>query len=251
MLYPQKNTADSSERVSFNARPMANTSSMEKQRVSSFIFRFSVERSTPMAAASFSCVYPRLRIIFRSSISSISSPPIKCEHMFLYVLILSRMPGFVNSKNDTFASAGVFSKNSYFLFEYTLTGDVFLYILYLAREVATMSIASDLIRGHTETIILAHLLGGDSYGYQINKAIQRKTGGQYELKEATLYTAFRRLEEAGCITSYWGDEATGARRRYYAITAEGRRTYRRLVEDWREASALINILIAGEEERDA
>lgn len=39
MLYPQKNTADSSERVSFNARPMANTSSMEKQRVSSFIFR--------------------------------------------------------------------------------------------------------------------------------------------------------------------------------------------------------------------
>lgn len=71
-----------------------------------------------------------------------------------------------------------------------------------------MSIASDLIRGHTETIILAHLLGGDSYGYQINKAIQRKTGGQYELKEATLYTAFRRLEEAGCITSYWGDEAT-------------------------------------------
>ena len=32
-----------------------------------------------------------------------------------------------------------------------------------------MSIASDLIRGHTETIILAHLLNGDSYGYEINK----------------------------------------------------------------------------------
>ncbi len=67
-----------------------------------------------------------------------------------------------------------------------------------------MAIASDLIRGHTETIILAHLLGGDSYGYEINKAIQQKTDNQYELKEATLYTAFRRLEESGCIYSYWG-----------------------------------------------
>ena len=47
------------------------------------------------------------------------------------------------------------------------------------------------------------------------------TDGRYELKEATLYTAFRRLEEAGCIRSYWGDEATGARRRYYAITEAG------------------------------
>ena len=64
-----------------------------------------------------------------------------------------------------------------------------------------MSIASDLIRGNTEMIILAHLLDGDSYGYKINKAISQKTDGGFELKEATLYTAFRRLEEAGCVTT--------------------------------------------------
>ncbi|NLL00361.1 MAG: PadR family transcriptional regulator, partial [Clostridiales bacterium] len=60
-----------------------------------------------------------------------------------------------------------------------------------------MSITSDLIRGHTETIILAQLYNDDSYGYEINKAIQQKTDGEYELKEATLYSAFRRLEQAG------------------------------------------------------
>ena len=49
-----------------------------------------------------------------------------------------------------------------------------------------MSIASDMIRGHTETIILRQLLHGDSYGYQINKAIQDATGNRYELKEATM-----------------------------------------------------------------
>ena len=67
-----------------------------------------------------------------------------------------------------------------------------------------MAIAADLIRGHTDTIILAQLTHGDSYGYNINRVIQRITGGQYELKEATLYTAFRRLEQSGLIVSYWG-----------------------------------------------
>ena len=73
-----------------------------------------------------------------------------------------------------------------------------------------MSIASDLIRGNTDTIILAHLEKGDSYGYKINKAIKDSTNGDFELKEATLYTAFKRLEELGCISSYWGNENTGA-----------------------------------------
>ena len=52
-----------------------------------------------------------------------------------------------------------------------------------------MSIASDLIRGHTDTIILAQLLQEDSYGYKINKRIQELTQNEYELKEATLYTS--------------------------------------------------------------
>ena len=111
-----------------------------------------------------------------------------------------------------------------------------------------MSIAADLIRGHTDTIILARLMGGDNYGYEINKSIQQRTGGKYELKEATLYTAFRRLEQAGCISSYWGDEQTGARRRYYSITDAGRDTYIRLIDDWNTAKSMIDILIEMEDE---
>jgi DNA-binding PadR family transcriptional regulator len=67
---------------------------------------------------------------------------------------------------------------------------------------AAMLITSDLIRGHTETIILAQLMQHDSYGYEINKTIHEKTNGRYELKEATLYSAFRRLENAKLIRSY-------------------------------------------------
>ena len=106
-----------------------------------------------------------------------------------------------------------------------------------------MSIASDLIRGHTDTIILARLMDGDSYGYEINKSILQRTDGKYELKEATLYTAFRRLEEAGYILSYWGDEQTGARRRYYTITDLGRETYLRLIDEWESAKTMIDNLV--------
>jgi len=110
-----------------------------------------------------------------------------------------------------------------------------------------MSITSDLIRGHTDTIILARLLLADNYGYEINKSIQQKTEGKYELKEATLYTAFRRMEDAGCIVSYWGDEQTGARRRYYSITEGGRETYKAKIAEWETAKGMIDKLIGAEE----
>lgn len=106
-----------------------------------------------------------------------------------------------------------------------------------------MSIASDLIRGHTETIILAQLIIKDSYGYQINKSIQERTNNEYELKEATLYSAFRRLETAGMIESYWGDETTGARRRYYKVTPLGRALYQQNREEWEKTKRLVDSLI--------
>ncbi len=106
-----------------------------------------------------------------------------------------------------------------------------------------MSITSDLVRGHTETIILAQLLQKDSYGYEINKCIQEKTKGEYELKEATLYSAFRRLEEGKMIESYWGDETTGARRRYYRITKLGRVMYEQNKEEWEKTKRLIDSLL--------
>ena len=104
-------------------------------------------------------------------------------------------------------------------------------------------ISSDLLRGHTDTIILAILLDGDSYGYDIHKQIQDKSKGLYELKEATLYSSFRRLEQEGAITAYWGDETQGARRKYYQITAVGRELYRRNKDDWDFSKGIIDQLL--------
>lgn len=110
-----------------------------------------------------------------------------------------------------------------------------------------MSITADLIRGHTDTIILAKLSEKDSYGYEINKAVYNASGQMYELKEATLYTAFKRLEDSGCISSYWGDQTTGARRKYYMITNIGRQVYSKKLEEWLEAKKLIDKLLNTED----
>ena len=106
-----------------------------------------------------------------------------------------------------------------------------------------MSIAGDLIRGHTDAIILARLLQSDSYGYEINKMISTLSSGRFELKEATLYTAFKRLEDTGCITSYWGDSGAGARRRYYTITPAGRDACHRLLAEWKETKEIRDKLL--------
>lgn len=106
-----------------------------------------------------------------------------------------------------------------------------------------MSIASDLIRGHTDTIILSLLSVSDSYGYKINKDILDLTGNRFEFKEATLYTAFRRLEQSGLIAAYWGDENTGARRKYYTITDSGRKQYSESLAEWEKTRAVVDKLL--------
>jgi DNA-binding PadR family transcriptional regulator len=92
-------------------------------------------------------------------------------------------------------------------------------------------------------IILAQLSQGDSYGYEINKNIRSVSCGLLDMKEATLYGAFRRLEEAGFVTFYWGDEATGARRRYYRITPAGRTALQQRKNDWIQARDIIDQLM--------
>lgn len=102
---------------------------------------------------------------------------------------------------------------------------------------------SDILRGLTDTLILAQLHAGDSYGYQIIKNISEVSEKALELKEATLYTSFRRLEEAKLITSYWGDENSGARRRYYSITELGKKELYENSSDWIKIKDIMSKLI--------
>ena len=103
--------------------------------------------------------------------------------------------------------------------------------------------SADLLRGHTDTVVLSILLKGDNYGYEIHKTIIDKLGGEYELKEATLYSSYKRLESGGYITSYWGDETLGSRRKYYRITERGKELFRQNKTDWTKTQTILNKLL--------
>jgi PadR family transcriptional regulator, regulatory protein PadR len=104
-------------------------------------------------------------------------------------------------------------------------------------------ISSDIIRGHIDTILLKLLQEQEMYGYQIYKAILERSSGEYELKEPTMYSSLRRLESQGCITSRWGEETQGGRRRYYTITQAGRELYVKNRAEWEFARRIIDNLI--------
>lgn len=104
-------------------------------------------------------------------------------------------------------------------------------------------ITSDLLRGHTDTMILKLLIEADRYGYEIVKLISERSGGEYELKEATMYSSVRRLEANGDITWYWGDESQGGRRKYFKITEKGRKVYARNKENWEYAKHVLENLL--------
>lgn len=106
------------------------------------------------------------------------------------------------------------------------------------------TISSDLIRGHINTIILRSLYDGDKYGYAILEEIARKSHNQYQLKQPSLYSALKRLEKEGYITSYWGGTAGGGRRKYFSLTDQGKEIAERNLMEWEYSRTVIDSLIS-------
>lgn len=89
-----------------------------------------------------------------------------------------------------------------------------------------------------ELLVSHTLIEQDRYGYEIVKHFDDRTDGEFMLKEATLYSVLKRLEKAGFVEAYWGDETHGGRRKYYALTASGRDNYHQMLQDWQHAKAI-------------
>ncbi len=106
------------------------------------------------------------------------------------------------------------------------------------------SISSDLIRGHLNTIILRSLSDSDKYGYEIIAEIEKKSCGQYSIKQPSLYSALKRLETQGFVTSYWGGTAGGGRRKYFSLTEDGRAITEQNRSEWEYSRTIIDSLIS-------
>ena len=98
---------------------------------------------------------------------------------------------------------------------------------------------SRLLTGAVEMLILEVISGGPSYGYQIVQEVAGRSKGYFELKEGSLYPALHRLERQKILTSFW-EQADGRRRKYYKLTAAGRKALEAKRQEWLAFSSGVN-----------
>jgi transcriptional regulator len=87
----------------------------------------------------------------------------------------------------------------------------------------TSLLERELKRGSTELLILALLDERQRHGYDIARLIEDRSGGAISFHAASLYPTLYRLEDKGLIEGRWVERAGQRRRRYYRLTAEGRK----------------------------
>lgn len=101
-------------------------------------------------------------------------------------------------------------------------------------------IGADAIRGHIDLIVLAILEAEPSYAYAIARAVTESSATDFVIKQTTLYTALKRLEKAGFLTSYEARSETGRPRTYYSLAPEGRHQLAALRDEWWATRRLVD-----------
>ena len=87
-------------------------------------------------------------------------------------------------------------------------------------------------KGSAELLILATLEDGHLHGYEIAREISRRSGGLLTFHVASLYPLLYKLEDRDWIAGRWVEKTGQRRRRYYRLTAEGRRVLARQRSRW-------------------
>lgn len=117
----------------------------------------------------------------------------------------------------------------------------------MSLYIKEINMNAEILRGFTDAIILNVLLNNDSYGYRISRSIIEKTNNRMDIKDATIYLAFKRMEKEKLITSYWSDNNSGARRKYYKITEEGKEYLNKKKNEWKNNRTILDQLLLGDD----
>ena len=89
-------------------------------------------------------------------------------------------------------------------------------------------------KGSAELLILSLVETRARHGYEISKLIEQRSGGRLRFKVASLYPLLYRLEERGWIAGRWVEKSGERRRRFYRLTAAGKRVLAAQRANWRE-----------------
>ena len=99
------------------------------------------------------------------------------------------------------------------------------------------------VKGQLELLVLAVLDGAPRHGYAIITALRDRSDGDFDLPEGTVYPALHRMEERGLVSSRWAD-ASGRRRRVYALTPTGAAALVERRTEWRSFTRGVDAVLA-------
>jgi PadR family transcriptional regulator PadR len=92
-------------------------------------------------------------------------------------------------------------------------------------------------------LILSFLTERPMYGYEMLQEAERRSARTFQLKEGTLYPALRQMERGGLLKAAWRESAAGRPRKYYSLTAKGRRVAESKRRQWVDISAAMRAMI--------
>jgi PadR family transcriptional regulator PadR len=95
---------------------------------------------------------------------------------------------------------------------------------------------SDLLQGTLDVLILKALALQQLHGMGISRRIAQMTSGTFDVKPGSLFPALHRMEQAGWLTSSWGESESNRRAKFYALTKAGRKQLQAQTERWERIS---------------
>jgi PadR family transcriptional regulator, regulatory protein PadR len=103
----------------------------------------------------------------------------------------------------------------------------------------------NLLQGTLDLLILRALGPGELHGLGISRRIELMTRGAFLVKPGSLFPALHRMEEAGWLSSFWGDSENNRRAKFYRLTKTGKGQLEVETEEWNTiAIAMANALKA-------
>lgn len=104
---------------------------------------------------------------------------------------------------------------------------------------------TNLLQGTLDLLILKALRAGELHGLGISRRIELVTRGTFQVKPGSLFPALHRMEEAGWLSSFWGESENNRRAKFYRLTKAGERQLGAETEQWNKvALAMANALKA-------
>src|SRR5215813_14998273 len=91
---------------------------------------------------------------------------------------------------------------------------------------------TSLLQGTLDVLILKVLSLEPMHGLGISRRIAQVTGGTFQVKPGSLFPALHRMEEAGWLSSAWGESENSRRAKFYQLTKTGRRQLKDETNQW-------------------